>query len=298
MIKIEPLKNIEIVENIPIRHISQQSEPELTGSFTIREITSLLSGRDMVQELHRHDFYYILIVKNGEGLHEIDFTGYEIKNHTVFMMRPGQVHYLSLKAGSTGYLIQFKTDFLYSHNSASQKHLTRLIQYNVYNLEQEGFCRIEAVVSEALKEYTNKLKGYHEVLKASLSIFLIELLRQRPDNAIAAMGDNTYGQEKLEQFMELVEKNSSTHKQVSQYTGLLNLSSYQLSSITKTLLAKTPSEIINQQIILEAKRQLLATSKQVGQIAYYLGYDDPSYFTRFFKRHTGLSPESFRQNSK
>ncbi len=112
------------------------------------------------------------------------------------------------------------------------------------------------------------------------------------------MGDNTYGQEKLEQFMELVEKNSSTHKQVSQYTGLLNLSSYQLSSITKTLLAKTPSEIINQQIILEAKRQLLATSKQVGQITYYLGYDDPSYFTRFFKRHTGLSPESFRQNSK
>ena len=286
------------MQNIPIRHISQQSEPELAGNFTVRELTSLLSGKDMVQELHRHDFYYILIIKNGEGHHEIDFTGYEIKNHTVFMMRPGQVHYLSLKAGSTGYLIQFKTDFLYSHNSASQKHLTRLIQYNAYNLDEEGFCRIEAVVSEALKEYTNKLKGYHEVLKASLSIFLIELLRQRQDKAIPTMGDNTYGQEKLEQFLELVEKNSITHKQVSQYTGLLNLSSYQLSSITKTLLAKTPSEIINYHIILEAKRQLLATSKQVGQIAYHLGYDDPSYFTRFFKRHTGLSPESFRKNSK
>ena len=286
------------MENIPIRHISQQSEPELTGSFSIREITSLLSGRDMVQELHRHDFYYILIIKNGTGHHEIDFTGYEIKDHTVFMMRPGQVHNLFLKAGSTGYLIQFKTDFLYSHNSASQKHLTRLIQYNVYNLKQEGFSRIEAVVSEALKEYTNKLKGYHEVLKANLSIFLIELLRQRPDKAVAAMVDNTYAQEKLEQFLELVEKNSITNKQVSQYTGLLNLSSYQLSSITKTLLAKTPSEIINQHIILEAKRQLLATSKQVGQIACDLGYDDPSYFTRFFKKHTCLSPESFRQNSK
>lgn len=286
------------MENIPIRHISQQSEPELTGSFSIREITSLLSGRDMVQELHRHDFYYILIVKSGTGHHQIDFTGYEIENHTVFMMRPGQVHSLSLKAGSTGYLIQFKTDFLYSHNSASQKHLTRLIQYNIYNLEKEGFGRIEAVVSEALKEYTNKLKGYHEVLKANLSIFLIELLRQRSDKAVPAMRDNTYAQEKLEQFLELVEKNSITHKQVSQYTGLLNLSSYQLSAVTKTLLDKTPSEIINQQIILEAKRQLLATSKQVGQIACDLGYDDPSYFTRFFKRHTGLSPESLRQNSK
>lgn len=284
--------------NIPIRHISEQSEPELLGSFTIREITSLLSDKDMVQELHRHDFYYILIVKNGTGHHEIDFINYEIKNHTVFIMRPGQVHNLFLKAGGTGYLIQFKTDFLYSHNSASQNHLSKLIQYNIYNLEEEGFDKIETLLLEALKEYTYKLKGYQEVLKASLSIFLIELLRQRQDKAISVVRGSTYAQEKLEQFLELVEKNRITHKQVSQYTGLLNLSSYQLSAITKTLLNKTPSEIINNHIILEAKRQLLATSKQVSQIAYHLGYDDASYFTRFFKKHTGLSPESFRQNCK
>ncbi|TPG44103.1 helix-turn-helix domain-containing protein [Flavobacterium pectinovorum] len=286
------------MRNIPIRHISEQIEPELLGSFTIREITSLLSDKDMVQEVHRHDFYYILIVKNGKGHHEIDFINYEIKNHTVFIMRPGQVHSLSLKEGSTGFLIQFKTDFLYSHNSASQNHLTKLIQYNSYNLKEEGFDKIETILLEALKEYTCKLKGYQEVLKASLSIFLIELLRQRQDEVIPVVRGSVYGQEKLEQFLELVEKNSITHKQISQYTGLLNLSSYQLSAITKTLLDKTPSEIINQHIILEAKRQLLATSRQVSQIAYHLGYDDASYFARFFKKHTGLSPESFRQNSK
>lgn len=252
----------------------------------------------MFQELHRHDFFYMLIIKQGSGRHEIDFSHYEITDHTVFIMRPGQVHYLNLKAKSTGYLIQFKTDFLYSHNNASQNHLTKLIQYNTYQLEKDGFGKIENIILEAIKEYTEKAKGYQEVLRANLSIFLIELLRQRREKVITPAGTNPYAQEKLEQFLELVEANITSRKQVSQYTDLLNLSSYQLSAITKSLLDKTPSEIINGYIILEAKRQLLATSNQVSQIAYNLGYDDASYFTRFFKKHTASSPEVFRQNSR
>lgn len=286
------------MENIPIRHINQQGEPQLSNSFSIRDIAPLLIENDMVQELHRHDFFYILIIKKGSGQHEIDFTDYQIKDHTVFIMRPGQVHHLNLKAKSTGYLIQFKTDFLYSHNSASQNHLTKLIQYNTYTLAPEGFDKIESIVLDALTEYTDKAKGYQEVLKANLSIFLIELLRQRQEKVQPPVSVTPYAQEKLEQFLELVETNITSHKQVSQYTDLLHLSSYQLNAITKSLLNKTPSEIINDYIILEAKRQLLATSNQVSQIAYNLGYEDASYFTRFFKKHTTASPEAFRQNSR
>ena len=286
------------MENIPIRNIKSHNEPQLSGSYSIRDISQSLLENDMVQELHRHDFYSILIIKKGTGEHEIDFTPYEIKNHTVFVLRPGQVHYLNLKAKSTGYLIQFKTDFLYSHNSASQNHLTKLIQYNTYQLEKEGFAKIENSIMEALKEYTEKVKGYQEVLKANLSIFLIELLRQRQQKTTPSVASTPYAQEKLELFLELVEANSTSKKQVSEYVDMLHLSSYQLSSITKSLLNKTPSEIINDYIILEAKRQLLATSNQVSQIAYNLGYEDPSYFTRFFKKHTSTSPEAFRQNFK
>lgn len=286
------------MENIPIRKISlPQKEPGLLGSFIIRDIGATLDGKDMVQELHRHDFFYILVLKKGAGQHEIDFTNYAINDHTVFIMRPGQVHYLDLKAKSTGFLIQFKTDFLYSHNSTSQSHLTKLIQYNTYYLESEGFGKIDNILREALKEYTEKAKGYQEVLKANLSIFLIELLRQRQEKA-APPAATPYAREKLEHFLELVESNIISHKQVSDYTDLLHLSSYQLSAITKSLLNKTPSEIINNYIILEAKRQLLATSSQVSQVAFNLGYEDASYFTRFFKKHIGLSPEIFRQNSK
>jgi AraC-like DNA-binding protein len=285
--------------NIPIRHIQEiQKEPNLSGSFVIRDIQEMLDGKEMVQELHRHDFFYILVLKKGTGSHEIDFNPYAIENHSLFVMRPGQVHQLTLSVGSTGFLLQFKTDFLYSHTSVSQQHLRKACLQNFYALEPEGFHKIEVLLTEILKEYTTKIKGYQEVLKAHLSIFLIELLRQRQNKTNSATAASPYAQEKLEEFLELVASNNAKYKQVSHYTDLLHLSSYQLNAITKTLLNKTPSEIINEAILLESKRQLLATSNQVSQIAYHLGYEDASYFTRFFKKHTGATPEAFRQNSK
>ena len=105
-------------------------------------------------------------------------------------------------------------------------------------------------------------------------------------------------QESFEEFTELLETNITSCKQVSQYTDLMSLSSYQLNEITKTAVGKTASVLIDEYIILEAKRYLLATSNQVKDIADQLGYEDVSYFIRFFKKHTGASPDVFRKNFK
>jgi AraC family transcriptional regulator, transcriptional activator of pobA len=110
--------------SIPIRHINTtQEEPSLSGSFIIRDVEDLLTGKDMVQELHRHDFFYILALKKGRGNHEIDFTSYKVGDNSVFFMRPGQVHQITLKAGSAGYLMEFNTDFYYPHDKVSNQLL-------------------------------------------------------------------------------------------------------------------------------------------------------------------------------
>ena len=92
----------------------------------------------------------------------------------------------------------------------------------------------------------------------------------------------------------MLEKHIAIQKQVSHYTAMMNLSPYQLNEITKTSIGKTASELINEHIILEAKRYLLATTNQIKDIADQLGYEDPSYFIRFFRKHSGYSPEAFR----
>lgn len=287
------------MEKIPIRHIHEiQKEPNLSGSFSIRDIEELLDGKDLIQELHRHDFFYILVLKKGKGSHEIDFTHYEVQDHSIFLMRPGQVHQLTLKAGSTGYLLQFKSDFFYSQNKLSQELLRKVSHLVFCNLDSIGFKKLDAILAYILKEYIEKQEEYQEVIKSNLSIFLIELVRHRQNKTIASTDSNPYTQEQLEKFLHLLETNITKNKQVSQYAELLNISTYQLNAVTKKSLNKTPSELINECIILESKRQLLATSNQVNQIADHLGYEDISYFIRFFKKNTGYSPEAFRHNFK
>lgn len=287
------------MENIPIRHIQEiLKEPNLSGSFSIREIDELLDGKDMIQELHRHDFYYILVIEKGSGSHEIDFTPYEVNDHSIFLMRPGQVHQLNLKAGSTGFLIQFKTNYIYSQNKLSQELLRKVNHINFCNLDSNAFKKLVVILTTIHKEYTDKLEDYEEVIQSNLSVFFIELVRNRQNKKVASTDNNHHTQEQLEKFLDLLEINITKKKQVSQYADMLHISAYQLNTITKTLLNKTPSELINEHIILESKRQLLATSNQVNQIADYMGYDDISYFIRFFKKHTQFSPEVFRHNFK
>lgn len=287
------------MENIPIRYFNaKQKVPYISESSSILDVRELLDGKDLIQELHRHDYFFILALKKGIGTHEIDFTSYKVCDHSLFFIRPGQVHQLKLKAGSTGFLMQFNTDFFYPNDIASGQLLRRASNKNLCQLDAKRIKKLLVILTSIFQEYSDKKEGYQEVIKANLGIFFIELVRHRQNRKSKSGNITLYPQERIEELLELLEIHLSSHKQVSHYADLLNLSSYQLNAITKTTLGKTCSELINEYVILESKRFLLATSNQVNQIAYHLGYDDVSYFIRFFKKHTGQTPEVFRHNFK
>ncbi len=288
---------IEYMKNIPVRKIKVvQKEANPSEQFSIREVQELLGGNDMDQELHRHDFFYMLALKKGKGKHDIDFTPHTVSDHSLFFMRPGQVHQHTLKAGSTGYLIAFKADFYTPQDTVSSHLLRQAGTTNRYQFDARSFEKVYSLLTDIFQEYTDKKVAYQEVIKANLRIVFIELSRQAVPDSVG--GPRSHAQERLEEFVKLVETHIARHKQVSHYADLLNISAYQLNAITKALLGKTASELINEYSVLESKRYLLATANQVNQIAYELGYEDVSYFIRFFKKHTGYSPEAFRQKFK
>jgi AraC-like DNA-binding protein len=134
------------------------------------------------------------------------------------------------------------------------------------------------------------------VIKANLNIFFIELVRHRRSKENLSAGTNQYSHDKLQEFFDILESNVRSEKLVSYYADALNLSQFQLNSITRTLLGKSAATLIDDYIVLESKRNLLATSRQVSEIAYDLGYEDVSYFIRFFRKRTGYTPEAFRKN--
>jgi len=285
------------METIPVRHIrATQSEPNFSESFAIRDVRALLDGKAMVQKLHRHDFFFILALKKGKGSHEIDFVPYKVCERSISILRPGQVHQLTLKTRSAGYLMEFKNDFYNPHDKVANQLFRKASNRNFCQVKADGFTKLLSLLTYIFQEYCDKNEGYQEVIKANLGIFFIELIRHRQNSKGPSNNASNYTQERLEEFLALLETHFAKHKQASQYANMLNLSSYQLNAITKETLGKTSSDIINEYIILESKRQLLATSNQVNQIAYHLGYEDVSYFIRFFKKHSGHTPDVFRHN--
>jgi len=289
---------IKKMQKIPVRHIAKIKEPDLSGNFVIRDIATLLSGKDMMQDLHRHDFFLILAIKKGKGKHVIDFTSYPITDHSIFFMRPGQVHQLDLKKNSTGYLMQFDPGFYLPKEISLSNVFRKVSNKNYCSLKAVPFDKLRSTLDYINEEFTTQKENYIDVVKAGLQIFFIELARQSQQPKKIIKPEENYSQSQLEIFLELLQTNIATKKQVADYAGMMHLSPYQLNSITKTTIGKTSSAIIDDHIILEAKRHLLATSNQVNQIADDLGFEDVSYFIRFFKRHTGQSPELFRKKFK
>jgi len=276
---------------IPVRSLKEK-DPSVSENFIIRGIDN---RNDLVRDVHRHDFFFVLAIKKGKGTHVIDFTPHKIQDHSLFFIRPGQVHKIELKAGAIGYIMQFDSNFYAPVDNVSRTLLRRASDRNYCQFTANAFGKLYALLAAIFREYTDKRENYRDVIKASLSIFVVELFRNRRRDA-QILHENSYEQKRLDEFQELLEKNFAAHKQPSYYAERLNLSLYQLNGITKTMLGKTCSDVINDHIILEAKRYLLATTDQVNQIAFHLGYDDPSYFIRFFKKHTGQSPDAFRTN--
>ncbi|GAA3634466.1 helix-turn-helix transcriptional regulator [Flavivirga jejuensis] len=284
------------MKKIPVRKITPYTESNFSENFWIKSLADILNGKPLIESLHRHAYYFMLALQKGKGKHNIDFKSFDIADYSLFFLRPGQVHQLQLDSKSKGYLINFSTD-LYTTQNKSEKHfLQRASSQNFYQLEADSFNKLYSLLDYIFNEYMLKEEGYQEVIKANMIILLTQLVRHR-SNALSTNG-TLYMQERLEEFMGLLAEHIYTKKKVVQYADMMNLSQYQLNTITKTSLGITCSEMIKEHIILEAKRNLLATSNQINQIAFHLGYDDVSHFIRLFKTYTGYTPDMFRNNFK
>ncbi|WP_298475884.1 helix-turn-helix transcriptional regulator [uncultured Maribacter sp.] len=281
-------------KQIPIVHIDQ----EWPMKFVIRKST-IVDFQDLpVSKPHRHNFYYLLFVQKGTGSHNIDFNAYPIAENTFFFLKPGQVHQVQFTSPAQGYLIQFNREFYNSAKEQSNMLIRKLGRKSHYVFSKKGFEELEKILNTILREYNEKAFNYRYSIKSYVDILFTEIIRHGYNKISNMDSENLYHQERFEELMEKVEISFTTHKKVSDYAKMMNLTSYQLNAITKAMVGATCSKLINAQIILEAKRSLLATSNQINEVAFALGYDDPSYFIRFFKKNTGRSPESFRQEFK
>jgi AraC family transcriptional regulator, transcriptional activator of pobA len=256
---------------------------------------------DFFDHLQRNNFFTLIWIKEGSGKVNADFDEFDFKENTLFTFAPYQPYIFSTEKPIRGTAIYFHSDFFCIHKHQKEIELNGVLYNNVYQppfvqLDQHSFSILEIACGQIKNEVQNPALAQHELLVSYLKIILITAsrlkLEQQPQ--IAELLKDNKEPFILQKLKDAIEENFKTKHSASDYAGLLYMSPKTLAKITKSYFNKTLSSLINERIMIEAKRELYLTDKTVKEIAYELGYEDEFYFSRFFKTNAEVSPQLYR----
>ncbi|MFI9235290.1 AraC family transcriptional regulator [Streptomyces sp. NPDC053079] len=247
---------------------------------------------------HRHTFYEIVYVTGGSGAHVIDLVRRPLRPPHLCFLLPGQVHFWEGVSDLRGVLMLFTEDFLLGRPGDRQL-LRALGERSWFHLppgpDGPGGDRagIGSLVRSMGREYTAEADGYASVLEAYLHILLVRALRL-PGARGAGTGTGRAAEVSRE-FGRLLTETAGAEGAVGAYAARLGVSVGYLNEAVKQATGRTPGELVRAARTLEAKRLLTGSALGVGQVARRVGFADPAYFCRFFRRETGVSPGDFRR---
>lgn len=250
------------------------------------------------EEPHRHNFQELIWIKEGEGRHVIDNVVLKIKPQMFYLIAQGQVHYFLKGVGLRGTLIRFTDDFFFSEAKNVGWDYPETL-FNLFTIHQSmkidkgEVARLEEIMDAMAYEFDKKALGWTQLLRHLLSILLIQLERTRGKKQ--QHNNNLTAHHKVHNdFINHLEQEYKTQHTVSYYAQKLFMTERQLSDIVRKFSGKTAKRLILERLTLEAKRYLKHTNVSSKEIAYILGFSDPSYFSKVFTQIAGQSPSSYR----
>ena len=273
--------------------------------FLIDRMPDFFDTDPMDQSLaHVHTFYEIIWFREAGGTHTVDFQTFPIEANSLFFLSPGQVHHFDGVTRHQGLLLKFCTDFLSDEKTGEDI----FIKYDIFNaFDAVPYCTIreDYVVSELLSiisrmqtELTRDGSfGHLEMLRSLVRIFLILVHRYGRRQDAPQLSTTRPSHLLFVRFRQLLEQNFTHLHAVSDYAEALHVSTKTLSNSIAECSGKAPLAFINDRILLEAKRLLRFPDMRVREVGYQLGFDDPSYFVKFFKRGTGFLPSDFKADT-
>ncbi|TWI80113.1 AraC-like DNA-binding protein [Lacibacter cauensis] len=252
-----------------------------------------------IEEGHRQNYYEIVWLKKGSGNHVIDTIDYPYAGSVLFMLSPGQLHRIFPKEKAEGFVIKFLPS-LFSDSKDMDDYLIKTGLFD--NIQTEPVIKLTASVHAVLDDVLNKMEtefnaneeDKEKIMLAYLKILITHISRLKKINTSQELTTTDVNFSVFQKYKREVEKKFRTEHSVQAYAEALSIQPRTLNSLSKKYTAKTAGDIIADRIILEAKRELSYNSKSIKEIGYELGFDDPAYFTRFFKKQTGISPQEFK----
>ncbi|AKD55194.1 AraC family transcriptional regulator [Spirosoma radiotolerans] len=240
---------------------------------------------------HKHDGYFELIVLlEGAGFHWVDTKLMPIAPPMTFFLSPGQLHCWQLTAIPKGFVVMFRADFIDPKHSADLYPLVQQLEQKreITLLDPTPIVDLLITIEN---EYTSPSAHHFVILRALTQILLARLLNMdQQETEAPKTGDLTF-----RRFTELLRQPGPVEHRVFYYAEVLGVSPQHLNTICRRVHGKSASDLINEHIVLDAKRYLLHTDQSISELAEQLGFADPSHFVKYFKKMTAHTPASFRK---
>lgn len=276
-----------------------KDSPVSQKDFVADHFAHYLDEHPNLQFPHKHSFYHLVYFTKGSGTHSIDFIEFPVEQGQVYFMIPGQVHSWDFDKKPGGYIVNFSEQYI-SGLVADPRYTDQFSFFSGMAIQQviiipkEGRKQIEQVLQTIVEEGNSRNPLKDDFVKAAL-VQLFILVNRFTDDKSAAPGTN-YNSVLLRNFQKLIEQYYKEKKLTKDYAALLYVTPNHLNALCKDATGRPAGELIRDRILLEAKRLLVNARMSISEIAAELDFTDNSYFTKFFRKYEGVTPEQFRKD--
>ncbi len=241
---------------------------------------------------HRHTFHEIVHVTGGAGTHVVDQVRAELRPPHLCVIAPGQVHHWDGVRGLTGHVVLFTDDFLLDH-PVDRDLLRGLSERPPLALDEPAHTSTAALISELCDEYRTGADGAGSVLRSLLHVLVVRAARLARTTVAAPPARAGMV---ADEFRRLTARPNGLWS-VRAYADRIGVTPGYLTEAVKAAVGRPASALVREARVREAKRLLAGTDLTVRQVAARVGFADPAYFCRFFRRETGVSPGGFRRDT-
>lgn len=271
-----------------------------TGNLAFKLYT--FERNNPFDHIQRPGYYSLIWVKKGNGKLRANFSEYPFSQNSLLSFSPYEPFMLNATEPISGLVINFHPDFFCIHKHHKEVACHGVLFNNIYdppliNIDKGTEGNLEMIISQIQIELQKPALAQYELLISYLKIFLITASRLKTEQQADAQKVTAENEEPfiLQNLKNYIETHYKTKHTASDYADMLSITPKALTKLTKVHYHKTLTDLISERIIIEAKRELYLTNKNIKEIAYELGYNDEYYFSRFFKKNTEVSPQLYRE---
>lgn len=278
----------------------------LKGSLIFENDSSIIevnteSNRDIFKDPVRVDAYVFVICSDGQIELSCNQSCITLSADSMFLYSPGSVVRLNALEPSHLDVIVFNHEFfgrlgLKPDDVPYQYRILR--ERQVFTLSKKDRCHLQALLSVASEFISMDKSNFHycEMVKSAFKTFIYRAfyLISQQSGRFAYDSLTSQGNSHFDRFIRILEENYKKEHSINFYSQKMGLSPKYMSLMIKKVSGKLATEWIDEYVILEAKNLLRYSSLSIQEIAYSLNFSNQSFFGKYFKRHTGVSPNTYR----